>query len=106
MIEKYHAFTAKGNGILRELKTNIQVRIAESVAKLRNIPIKYANAVAIWDTGATATSISTSLAKELILIPLSKVKVHTAGSTYNSNVYKIDILLPNRLIVFIRYKCY
>lgn len=53
--------------------------------------------VGIWDTGATRSAISDTLAKKLNLFPVSMRKVHTAGGIVDSNVYYISVILPNEV---------
>jgi predicted aspartyl protease len=50
---------------------------------------------ALWDTGATGTVISKNLAEKLNLKPQGQQKnLHTKGE-YITNVYYINIVLPN-----------
>ena len=51
-------------------------------------------AKAVWDTGATSTCISPTLAKELKLQPIGKTKVLSASNeTDGVNIYKVDIIV-------------
>lgn len=52
---------------------------------------------AIWDTGATGTSISTEVARSLGLKPSGVADVHTANGPARQNTYIVDIHLPNRV---------
>ncbi len=97
--ERFDAFTVKSNGLLRVIKTKARIRPAQSIIDLYKLPQAEAEVEAIWDTGATNTSISSHLAQQLNLKPVGKVPVSAAGSRYLSNVYMIDIWLPNRVIV-------
>ncbi|MDR0294113.1 MAG: retroviral-like aspartic protease family protein [Oscillospiraceae bacterium] len=54
-----------------------------------------ANWDAVWDTGATGTTISYRLAETLNLVAVSKMKAHTPSGSYMANGYYIDIYLPN-----------
>ena len=53
----------------------------------------------IWDTGASATCISPAVSKRLGLRPISMATVHAAGNSYDSQVFKVDVKLPNNLRV-------
>ncbi|MCX7037767.1 MAG: hypothetical protein NT005_01295, partial [Spirochaetes bacterium] len=55
--------------------------------------------VAIWDTGASATCISPKISRALGVGAISMANVHAAGNSYDSPVYRINVLLPNRLVV-------
>lgn len=52
-------------------------------------------AMALWDTGATVSTISKKIVDALGLIPFSKSKVFHAGGEGVANMYKVNILLPN-----------
>ncbi len=52
---------------------------------------------AIWDTGATATVITKRVARDCALKPISMTRVQTAGGMINSNVYLVNIMLPNKV---------
>lgn len=97
--EQFDAFTVRSDGLLRVIKTIAQIRPAKSISDLHDLPQIDAKVEAIWDTGATNTSISSHLARRLQLKPIAKVDVSAAGSRYTSDVYLIDILLPNKVAV-------
>jgi hypothetical protein len=54
---------------------------------------------AIWDTGATNTTITKSLATKLKLKPIGKVTVKGVNSTSIEDTYLLDIYLPNKVII-------
>lgn len=49
---------------------------------------------ALFDTGATSSCITTTFAKQLELIPLSKRVVNTAGGPKDCDVFKLKIAFP------------
>jgi hypothetical protein len=49
---------------------------------------------ALFDTGATSSCITTTFAKELELIPLSKRVVNTASGPKDCDVFKLKIAFP------------
>ncbi len=57
-----------------------------------NKPVELSNA--IIDTGATATCISSRLAREMGLIPVSRGSMSTANGIVTVNVYYVDIVMP------------
>lgn len=70
--------------IMRELVSSVIVRNGETktIAK------------AVWDTGATSTCISPTLAKELKLQPIGQTKVLSASNeTDGANIYRVDIII-------------
>ncbi len=95
----YKAFSINADRLLRVIMTKAKIRLAQSIASILKIPYKDSEVDAIWDTGATNTSISQHLAKQLSLKPISKTEVISAGTKYISNIYKIDILLPTDVTV-------
>ena len=95
----YKAFSVNSHGLLRVIKTKANVTLARSIASARKIPFKDVEVDAIWDTGATNTSISQEVAKKLNLQPLGKTPVVSAGKKYISNIYRVDILLPQKVAV-------
>lgn len=54
---------------------------------------------AIWDTGATASVITSKVAKALSLVPVGMTEVHTAGGVRMCNVYIVDLMLPNEVFI-------
>jgi hypothetical protein len=50
---------------------------------------------AIWDTGATSSMISTSMAKKLQLNPIGTIQIAGVHGVANAKVYNIDILFQN-----------
>ena len=54
---------------------------------------------ALWDTGAVASVISTEVVKSLGLSPITQcVSYHTQGQSL-VNVYLVDVILPNKILV-------
>ncbi len=53
---------------------------------------------ALWDTGATNSVITQSIAKELNLIPTGAVRVNHAGGQSTRHTYIIDLYLPNKVV--------
>lgn len=95
----FSAFTITSDKILRVLITKARIKLANSIALTHKLPFKDLEVYAIWDTGATNTAISASIVKRLNLMPITKTDVKAAGISYVSNVYKVDILLPNKVAV-------
>jgi len=93
------AFTVTSHGgLLREIMTPVKASIASELSSIFNVPTSVVDVMALWDTGATSTSISKRLASKLSLPPLSRQKILCAGQPYESCIYKIDLYLPNMVV--------
>ena len=102
------AFTIKDEGRLKSIITPITIRQARDLCVHYNIPLQQANVRALWDTGATDSSVSQGLARYLGLKPIDMCMVNGFGGLQSSCVYLIDILLPsnvginnNRVVEFV-----
>lgn len=86
------ALTVKSNGgILRVLLTAVSIiKPGETIGH---------NINAIWDTGATGSVITKSVATNLNLIPTGLSQVSTANGIALQNTYTVNIQLPNGLII-------
>ena len=89
-------FTARYESLSRVLRTR-EVGISRSRGTAAEEPTVRPYS-AIWDTGATNTSITTRVVTECGLAPTSVAKVTGVHGTQLSNVYLIDVYLPNRVI--------
>ena len=54
---------------------------------------------AIWDTGASITSISEKIANTLSLKPSGKIDMQAAHNVASVNTYIVNVALPNRVVV-------
>ncbi len=104
MIEKtksqqgHHAFTLHEEGILREIITDCEVSLPWHPLVNKNTPPpKLYKAMALWDTGATNSAITKDLVDKLGLVPFKIIDVHHADGVTPSNVYKVNIILPNKV---------
>lgn len=52
---------------------------------------------AVWDTGATASVITSKVVSDLSLGPTGVTQVNTVGGARTSNVFLVDIWLPNNV---------
>jgi len=85
-----HAFTVKYNGQSRKL-------ISEAHISYNNEDMYTPNA--LWDTGATISCISKAVVDRLGLVPISKTMMRGASGDKIANVYLVDILLRNNVVV-------
>jgi predicted aspartyl protease len=88
------SFTVKGHGILKVLRTPVQVGVAFDHVREDPPPLRHYSA--IWDTGATGSVITTKVVTECGLKRIGLTRVDTASDSKIRPVYLISILCPNR----------
>lgn len=93
---QFRALTSKSvGGLARILTSDVRVCTPSIATGARQtLPFR-----AIWDTGASASVISPKVAADLKLAPTSMTQVRTAKGLRDSNVYLVDIELPNNVRV-------
>lgn len=87
---KIHALTRKGTGLASVISTLVSIK--------NPLGDKSSVTAAIWDTGATNTVITKSLADELGLLPISRAIVNGVHGKQEVNVYFISLTLNNESI--------
>ena len=81
-----YAFTsASTSGVLSQLKNQVSVSNGDSAV----------NAIALWDTGATITCISSDVVSSLGLVPTGKRNIQTPTGRGTVNTYLVSIVLPD-----------
>lgn len=99
MAEPFQAFTIKISGIADRILTKIAV--SEAV-DLKNPPTplpKTQQTVALWDTGASKSVISSGIVNSLGLVPVGKSLVRHAGGQSESLTYMVNFQLPNGVVI-------
>lgn len=94
------AFTFRAGGIARVLKTPAGVCLPftpEQQGQGYQPTVK--EYIAIWDTGATNSVITQKVVDDLQLKPIGVTEMHHAGGTSISNVYLVNIALPDGVMV-------
>lgn len=91
------SFTFSAEGTMRELPCDVSVLAADITNPEEGK--KAVEVRGIWDTGASGSAITAEIAGSLGLKPVSMVDVHTAGGIKPSNVYIVDLLLPNGIMI-------
>ncbi|MDE0514041.1 MAG: retropepsin-like aspartic protease [Gammaproteobacteria bacterium] len=103
-----HSFTNRYNGISKVLTSECGVHSAlegitpdslVATATGGDAPLEIRRYTAIWDTGATNTSITQKVASECGLIPVGTSVVHHANGSGTVDVYLASIFLPNGVVV-------
>ncbi len=91
-------FTARSKGIVNFLESETKISQAFDPSKTKTPP-PYKIFKAIWDTGATKTSISKKVVNECGLIPIGMARVQTAERLTTTNAYLISITLRNNITI-------
>lgn len=95
-ITDYKALTMKASGRMSAIVTEVGI-------SLPNIPNEIKNPIlettSLWDTGATNSVITKSVAKSMSLSPIDRVRVQHAGGITEENVYLISVHLPNNIAI-------
>ena len=92
------AFTLRNENLTHELLTPCGV----CAAKSSSTPISPSDIMqfhALWDTGATASVISSEVAISLGLLPISQCMTYHAQGQSLVNVYLVNLVLPNQILV-------
>ena len=98
MPQETRSFTVEYSGRARALTTEVLVSSAFGPSQATDPPtIEKFNA--IWDTGATNSVVSKSVVDKCGLKPIGMAEVHTAGGTRTSEVFLVNIFLPNKVIM-------
>jgi hypothetical protein len=94
-VPNFSAFTMKANGLVNVLKSEVSV-----FQPILGKEQKIGTFVAIWDTGATSTVITTKVVSTLELIPSGKTNLHgVGGDKENVDTFLVSLILPNKVRV-------
>jgi len=103
------AFTVHSKGLATELVTSIWISEYIPVPELKGERIKEVlqqhEYKGVWDTGATSTSISRKIVKELNLIPTGKTHFQAVGAAgeeetiHDAYTYLVNVYFPHRVIL-------
>lgn len=92
----FRSFTSSYDRLSNVLANKVQIGPAFD-SSLNQPPPTCTGFVAIWDTGATGSVITSTVASACGLKPISMAKVHTASGEHVTSVYLVSILLPNNV---------
>ncbi len=98
-IKPVHSFSLSFNGLAPQLITAVDISATYDPAKPPPTLPTTLKVNALWDTGATHTSISYGLAKTLGLTSVGTGVVTHAGGKSSCNRYIINLVLPNKITV-------
>jgi predicted aspartyl protease len=90
------ALTLKADGLLNVLRTDCGTSQAFDPTKGEG-QRPYSTFQAIWDTGATGSVVTQNVVDTLSLKPIRIAEIQTGGGVYRTEVYLVNIILPNRV---------
>lgn len=92
----FKAFTLSAKkGLLRVLRTEVYITQAFDNTRYNRPPTELKKFLAIWDTGATTTTINAKVVAECNLKPIGIGLLKTANQSINTTGYLIALRLPN-----------
>jgi hypothetical protein len=94
-----HSFTSKNSEKVRAIITEIHISEPLSDKTYKSNDKRLHRTTALWDTGATGSVITQQTAALLGLKPTSMTTVHHAGGVSIQNVYRVNIYLPNHVVI-------
>jgi len=94
-LDEHRAFTVRYPGLVLEIVTDAMVALPVIIPNTLSAPLKI---LAVWDTGATCSCITETIAKRLGAKPTGKAEVSGVNDTKTVNTYLIDLYLPNNVI--------
>ncbi len=96
----FHAFTQKYNNLASRVLTEVSVCQGFHPASPPSLLPPVHKATALWDTGATGSVITSSLARSIGLIPVGTRMMTHAGGSELCNTYLTNMILPNGVQVY------
>jgi hypothetical protein len=93
------AFTLTGSKILRELYTDIGISEPIYEPSVSSDDRRIIRTRALWDTGATNSVVTKTLATKMKLKPVGRVLSSHANGTTEVNVYLVNFFLPNSFYI-------
>jgi hypothetical protein len=90
----HFAFRREYPNLSRQLITEVEIRSVSANSRPKSVKAR-----ALWDTGATCSVITPKTAQSLHLIPINKVKAVGVHNATMVDVVKIEIILPNKVLV-------
>jgi len=97
-MNNHRPYTAKYQGVTNCIKSDVHVTAGIKIPKNKFIIPNSPKYTAIWDTGATGSAITDNFVLDLGLKPTGVQLVSTANGVMKSNIFLINIYLPNRTV--------
>jgi hypothetical protein len=93
------AFTLKAGGLLASIRTPISIQQSIEFCQTFNLQCEQVDVTALWDTGASLSSISQRLAARLGLSKIDRCRIAGFGGYHVANIDIVDVLLPNQVSI-------
>ena len=94
-----HAFTLDFGGLARVLTSKVKVSSPISdIEELQGGKVAVKEYIAIWDTGATSSTLTQKVVTDLNLQPTGIVESRHAAGKSSVNTYLVCIVLPNGVV--------
>lgn len=93
------SFSLSYDGLISEIIHEIGISVPLNYQPIHSNDPNITKVNALWDTGATGSCITSKIATMLKLQPITKINVFHAGGMTLSNVYLVNLYLPNTLVV-------
>jgi hypothetical protein len=87
----------KCDGLLDRIITQVGVSQSQRFCQRHGLYMVSSEVAAIWDTGASGSCVSRELARKLGLRTVYQCQITGIGGSQESNVYSVDIRLPNAI---------
>jgi hypothetical protein len=102
-VTHFNAFTLAANGLADRLITPLRISQASTEkiddTEFQRLLSTSETASGLWDTGATGSCVTPSMARKLNLVPVGVGNMTHAGGIRQSNKYLVDLFLPNNVHV-------
>lgn len=100
MVDSEKSFVSTYNGISNVLINEVYISKAFSpTQRIYQLTPDCKKYNAIWDTGATSTVITSKVAQDCGLICTGIAIIKSPGGTRYSNVYLVNLWLPNKMMI-------
>jgi hypothetical protein len=93
------AFSMEAQELLGSIISRVSIQQSEAFCKVYGLESTPVDTFGLWDTGANRSCISAKLARQLALTSIRTGETIGANGIFASNMYLLDILLPNKVSV-------
>jgi predicted aspartyl protease len=95
----YHSLTVTSRGgLLNTISSPVKIAQARSISGLATVDMP--EFTSVWDTGATGTVVSPEVVRTCDLKQTGTTYVKTANDEMLTNVYLVDVWLPNGVMFY------
>lgn len=91
--------TANPNGLLDKILTEVSICLPSLNAATEANSNNHTHLRGLWDTGASGTVITPTVAASLGIKPIDQKEVFTGSGAHLADVYLVDVLLPMGVLV-------